>query len=205
MAEKQGNPSLTLPLVVKLGGSLYNRVPELVQVFFASGRLLLIVPGGGIFADTIRSLPVYDDSAHWMAIAAMDQYGWFIASQGMGISNCLQEPNQPFVFLPYCCMRQYDPLPHTWDITSDSIPAWVTGFLGLDLLLLKSVEGITQEGALLEQISAPVETDVVDPFFISFVLEKKITTTILNGSYPDRLEKFSREEAVRVTRIGATF
>ena len=180
-------------------------MPELVTIFLASGRQLLIIPGGGIFADSVRSLPVDDDSAHWMAIAAMDQYGWFIASQGMGISDSLQEPDQPVVFLPYCCMRQHDPLPHSWDITSDSIAAWVADFLGMDLLLLKPVDGITHAGILLEQISAPVETEVVDPFFIPFVLEKKVITTIINGSRPDRIEKFLRGEAVSGTRIGTTF
>jgi 5-(aminomethyl)-3-furanmethanol phosphate kinase len=192
MVKKPGSPTPASPIVVKLGGSLQAQVPELVPVFLASGRPLLIIPGGGIFADAVRKLPVDDNSAHWMAIAAMDQYGWFIASQGMRVSDHLQEPDGPVVFLPYRSMRQHDPLPHTWDITSDSIAAWVADFLGLDILLLKPVEGITQEGVLLEQISAPVETDVVDPFFISFVLEKKVTTTILNGSYPDRLEKFLR-------------
>jgi len=112
----------------------------------------LIIPGGGIFADAVRNLPVDDDSAHWMAIAAMDQYGWFIASQEIGVSDRLQEPDRPVVFLPYHCMRQHDPLPHSWDITSDSVAAWVADFLGLDLLLVKSVNGITQEGILLEQI-----------------------------------------------------
>jgi len=42
-------------------------------VLRASPRPLLIVPGGGVFADTVRQLVVNDDAAHWMAIAAMDQ------------------------------------------------------------------------------------------------------------------------------------
>jgi aspartokinase-like uncharacterized kinase len=205
MIEKTGNLPPASPIVVKLGGSLQARVPELVPVFLASGRPLLIIPGGGFFADAVRNMQVDDDSAHWMAIAAMDQYGWFIASQGIGVSDRLQKPDMPVVFLPYCFMKRLDPLPHTWHITSDSIAAWVADYLCLDLLLLKQADGITQEGSFAQQISAPVETDVVDPFFIPFVLEKKVRTTIISGARPDRVKSFLRGETVPVTRIGTTF
>jgi aspartokinase-like uncharacterized kinase len=159
-----------------------------------------------MFAEGVRKLQVDDDSAHWMAIAAMDQYGWIIASQGIMTSDLLQvAPDQPVVFLPYCSMRQHDPLPHSWDVTSDSIAAWVADILGLDLLLLKSVDGILENGSLMKRVKIPVKTEVVDPFFIPYVLEKKIKTTIINGSRADRIEKFLRGEAVSGTRFGTTF
>ncbi len=205
MVHTSSNLPADIPLVVKLGGSLFGRVPDLVPVLLASRRPLFIVPGGGIFADSIRKLPVSKNPAHWMAIAAMDQFGWYIASQGITTVTLLQVPDRPVVFLPYCSMRLHDPLPHSWDITSDSIAAWVADFLCLDLLLLKSVDGIMDEGHVTEQVTIPVQTDVVDPHFIPFVLEKKIRTTIINGSHPDRVEKFLVGETVQATRIGTTF
>ncbi len=102
-------------------------------------------------------------------------------------------------------MRKRDPLPHSWDVTSDSIAAWIADFLALDLLLLKSVDGIFDNGDLLEQVTAPVRTDVVDPFFIPFVLKKKIKTTIINGLHVDRVKKYLNGEVVPGTRIGTTF
>jgi aspartokinase-like uncharacterized kinase len=75
----------------------------------------------------------------------------------------------------------------------------------MDLLLLKQVDGIIKDGALLETISAPVETDVVDPCFIPFILEKKIKASIVSGSRVERVEKFLRDEPVSGTRIGTTF
>jgi aspartokinase-like uncharacterized kinase len=205
MVRKSSNPSPDRPIVVKFGGSLYNRVPDLVPVLLASGRPLFIVPGGGIFADAVRISRVDNDSAHWMAIASMDQYGWFIASQGITATALLEVPEWPVVFLPYCSMRQHDPLPHSWDVTSDSIAAWVADLLGLDLLLLKSVDGMMENGTLMKQVKIPIKTEVVDPFFIPFVLEKKIKTTIINGSHADRVEKFLRGKTVSGTRIGTTF
>ena len=205
MIRKSSSPPSDLPIVVKMGGSLYNRVPDLVPVLLAAGRPLFIVPGGGMFADVVRKSRVDNDSAHWMAIASMDQYGWFIASQGITTTALLQAPDRPVVFLPYCSMRQHNPLPHSWDVTSDSIAAWTSDVLGLDLLLLKSVDGILENGSLMKQVKIPVKTEVVDPFFIPFILEKKVKTTIINGCCADRVEKFLRGKTVSGTRIGTTF
>jgi aspartokinase-like uncharacterized kinase len=166
---------------------------------------LFIVPGGSVFADAVRKMQVDNDSAHWMAIASMDQYGWFIASQGITTTVLLRTPDRPVVFLPYCSLRQRDPLPHSWDVTSDSIAAWVANILGLDLLLLKSVDGILENGSLMEEVKMPVKTEVVDPFFIPFILEKKVKTIIINGSQVDSVKKFLRGESVSGTKIGTTF
>jgi aspartokinase-like uncharacterized kinase len=205
MVRKFQDPPPGPPLVVKVGGSLYSCVPDLVPVLLASGRPLLIIPGGGRFADAARKCRVDDDSAHWMAIAAMDQYGWYIASHGMTTTTLLQTPNRPSVFLPYCSVQKQDPLPHSWDVTSDSISAWIANLLGVDLILLKSVDGIIEQGGLVKRIKFPVKTDVVDPFFIPFILEKKVRTTIINGSCIDRVEKFLGGETVPGTMIGTTF
>ncbi|OPX61645.1 MULTISPECIES: uridylate kinase [unclassified Methanoregula] len=193
------------PLVVKLGGSLCPHVPELATVFRNSARPLVIVPGGGPFADAVRKVQTDDDSAHWMAVAAMDQYGWYISSYGIGTTASLQVPDRPAVLLPYCSVRQYDPLPHSWDVTSDSIAAWVANVLGLDLLVLKSVDGLFEQGNLMEWVTTRRDTDVVDPFFIPFVLKKKVTTTIINGACPGRVRHFLKGDVVPGTWIGTTF
>jgi len=205
MIRKTSGPSSDSPVVVKLGGSLFNRIPDLVPVLLASNRPLFIVPGGSMFADGVRKLQVDNDSAHWMAIAAMDQFGWYITSSGVPATALLQVPDQPVVFLPYCSMRQFDPLPHSWDVTSDSIAAWVADLLGLDLLLLKSVDGIVENGRFKDKVDMPVKTDLVDPFFIPFVLKKRVKTTIINGSCVDRVEKYLKGETVSGSRIGTTF
>jgi aspartokinase-like uncharacterized kinase len=192
-------------LVVKIGGSLYRSVPDLIRILRSPERRLLIVPGGGPFADAVRQAGIDGEAAHWMAIAAMEQYGWLLASQGMKTTDQLAIPETTTVFLPYRCLRAEDPLPHSWDVTSDSIAAWVAGALGLDLLLLKSVEGITVNGILQERVNAPLECDVVDPFFIPFVLKEKVRSIIINGSYPGRVEKYLMGKPVPGTAIGTTF
>lgn len=191
--------------VVKLGGSLAPRIAEIIPVLQAAHRPLLIVPGGGVFADAVRQSEVDADAAHWMACAAMDQYGWTLAAQGIGTTTKFAHPKNTCVLLPYCALRRYDPLPHSWNITSDTIAAWVADRIGGDLLVLKSVDGIETAGKLLARIENPVATDVVDPCFLPYVLEHRIRTFILNGTDTARIGRWLRGEQVPGTGIGTTF
>jgi 5-(aminomethyl)-3-furanmethanol phosphate kinase len=193
------------PLVVKCGGSLYERVPGLVPIFQQSPRPLFIVPGGGRFADAVRKAQLSDDDAHWQAIAAMDQYGRYIESFGITTTDLLKYPTNTRVFLPYRCIMHYDPLPHSWDVTSDTIAAWVAEMLGLELLILKSVDGIRLDGRIADTISESTETDVVDPCCIPYILNHRIRTTIMNGNEPEHVSRFLSGDTVSCTRIGTTF
>jgi aspartokinase-like uncharacterized kinase len=60
-------------------------------------------------------------------------------------------------------------------------------------------------GSLMNRLTTSTDTDVVDPFFIPFILEKKVTTTIINGTSPDRVARFLKGDMVSGTRIGTTF
>jgi len=199
------NTRMTLPLVVKVGGSLYDRIPELAPVLNSSKRPLLLIPGGGPFADTVRQCNVDEDAAHWMAIAAMEQYGWFISSFGIKTTEKMRVCRKTTVFLPYRCLRRTDDLPHRWDVTSDTIAAWVAHALGLDLLVLKSVDGIYLNGILQHTVTWPLDSEVVDPHFIPFVLKNSVSTTIINGSDPSHVQKFLRGMCIPGTVIGTTF
>jgi 5-(aminomethyl)-3-furanmethanol phosphate kinase len=193
------------PLIVKLGGSLYTHVPNLVPVLRSSVRPLLIVPGGAMFADAVRQAGLDDETAHWKAIEAMDKFGRHVASHGLPVTGRLTVPDQTVIFLPCRTLHARDPLPHSWDVTSDTIAAWAAAELRLDLLLLKSVDGILTRGVLQEHIGIPDQTDVVDPLFIPYVLEKRVNTFILNGTRPELLARYLRGDRVTGTRISTTF
>ena len=185
-------------VVVKVGGGLLAHAgcfeSVLAQIATASQHVsLLIVPGGGPFADAVREVDrqigLSDDAAHWMAIRAMDQYAQLIASR---LSNgqlvaTLREVEVAFdegripVLAPYQWMREADPLPHSWDVTSDSIAAWVAGQAGAARLVLVKPSGA----------SGP---DVVDPRFHS-VLPSHIKAEIVAADrfVADRFVAASRE------------
>ncbi|HUK37555.1 MAG TPA: uridylate kinase [Methanomicrobiales archaeon] len=177
-------------LVVKVGGSLLSASAGIMACLRESGRPLLVVPGGGPFARLVRSMHLPDEASHWMAILAMDQVGWALAAGGDPVTHGIAVPRGLEVLLPYRAMRERDPLPHRWDVTSDTIAAWVAAELGLDLLLLKPVDGITTDGLVAPRISAPVPTDVVDPCLIPFALAHGVRVTVLNGRVAGRIGGF---------------
>jgi aspartokinase-like uncharacterized kinase len=146
----------TIDLVVKFGGALLRDAPaaaratrELAQLTTpASAVRILVVPGGGALADAVRGLDrsyaLSDDAAHWMAILAMDQNAHAVASldrDAMVVETAeeavaaLDSAHLP-VLAPSRWLRRVDPLPHSWEVTSDSIAAWVAGALGARYLLL---------------------------------------------------------------------
>lgn len=155
--------------VVKLGGSLGRIGGALAAAgravsAAARRRPLVVVPGGGALADVVRtldrelSLPA--TTAHWMAVLAMDQYAHVIAAHtdsavvahdAAEIRSVLAESRIP-VLAPYRWMFAADVLPHRWEVTSDSIAAFVAGALDADLLVL------------LKPVAGSVET-LVDPWF----------------------------------------
>ncbi|MDD4251893.1 MAG: uridylate kinase [Methanoculleus horonobensis] len=198
--------SLASPLVVKVGGSLFDRVVPLLDLFREAGRPVLIVPGGGKFADLVRRLDVSEDAAHWMAIAGMEQFGWYIASHGIPATSAVALPSEVAVLLPYCALREIDPLPHSWNVTSDTIAAWAARELSADLLVLKSVDGIYHHRRLLARIEDPTLTsDEVDPAFIRFVFDHNLTARVINGRHGDRVRSALRDEPVIGTLVDPRF
>jgi aspartokinase-like uncharacterized kinase len=139
--------------VVKVGGGLLSKsgafdlVTEALTAF-SPRRQLVIVPGGGPFADAVRTMfrriKIGEDAAHWMAVLGMDQYahaltarlpGAVLVEQQAEIVAARQAGRLP-ILAPYRWVRAADPLPHTWEITSDSIAAWLAGMLGARRIVL---------------------------------------------------------------------
>lgn len=168
-------------LVIKVGGNL-ARDPHLARCLRPLGELrarhrVLIVPGGGAFADLVRAesarhgLP--ESTGHWMGVLAMEQYGHLLAGLLPGsvlartpeeIAAALDEGKLP-VLAPYRWLREEDPLPHSWAVTSDSIAAWAAGRLGAGrLILVKRREGETAvDGYFETALPEGLEWEVVVP------------------------------------------
>jgi aspartokinase-like uncharacterized kinase len=141
------------PWVVKLGGSLQGS-PNLrrwLKVIAASAAPVVIVPGGGPFADAVRlaqkRLKFSDAVAHHMALLAMEQYGHGIAGLApsmqpeetlASIKACLRRGQVP-VWLPTRMALGRPDIAESWDVTSDSLALWLARRLrARGLLLVKS-------------------------------------------------------------------
>jgi 5-(aminomethyl)-3-furanmethanol phosphate kinase len=161
------------PIVIKIGGRLSGIPHALERVCAAvegASRTypLIVVPGGGPFADAVRSfehcLPLSPDAAHWMAILAMDQYAHVLAER-IKDAELVQEPGTLVevlgrgsiaVLAPFRWMRSADVLPHTWDVTSDSIAAFVAGACGATRLVLIKMTSLGDPVDAYFQTALPV-------------------------------------------------
>ncbi|TPK46566.1 MULTISPECIES: (5-formylfuran-3-yl)methyl phosphate synthase [unclassified Mesorhizobium] len=136
--------------VVKLGGSTAHAAEMTSWIAALAGSRLpiVIVPGGGLFADQVREtqtrMDFSDTAAHAMAILAMEQFGQIILDRDERLTparsleeivRALDEGKVP-VWLPSSLALPAPDLPASWDITSDSLAAWLGGKLGANALLL---------------------------------------------------------------------
>jgi 5-(aminomethyl)-3-furanmethanol phosphate kinase len=149
--------------VIKIGGSLVEdpatfgvavRALDALPERLSPGSVPLIVPGGGPFADAVRDvdgqLGAGDDAAHWMAILGMDQMAHLLAARTT-VGDLVETPSAAVavhgarrlpIIAPYRWLRERDPLPHCWAVTSDSIAAWIALELGAaELVLVKRSVG----------------------------------------------------------------
>ena len=143
--------------IAKVGGRLLANEGALGSVLDLLNRAshTLIVPGGGPFADAVRDAyargAVDDEAAHWMAVLAMDQYAELLVARmpravrvtSLSEAHAALESGQVPVLAPSRWLRQADPLPHSWEVTSDSIAAWVAGQAGASTLVLVKAPGAT--------------------------------------------------------------
>ena len=183
-------------VVVKLGGGLAQKPGKLAEAGLAvrgaaRHARLVVVPGGGVFTNTVRSvdraLTLPATTAHWMAILGMDQSAHLIAAHTpdavvvhdrMEIRAALDESRIP-VLAPYRWMVAADVLPHRWEVTSDSIAAFVAGALDAAMLIL------------LKPVSGPVAS-LVDPCFEA-VLPAGLRVAVVGAEELDRLVEVVRD------------
>ena len=187
--------------LVKLGGSLMHS-RELsswlgVLASFGGGRIV-IVPGGGAFADQVRQAQHawgFDDRiAHHMAILAMEQYGLMmtgiradlrVAASLLQVDMALREAAVP-VWLPAAMTVDNPELPETWDLSSDSLAAWLAEKCGAEkLILVKSTEvaGPTVPAASLSA------GGVVDPLFPLMIASARYETRLMGKDQHGMMER----------------
>jgi len=150
--------------VVKIGGSLIDVSRDIVKGLVSlseDGDVFLVVPGGGPMADLVRGIynryQLSEETAHWMAILAMEEYGRFLADGTRAHLTC--EISRPAsgveILLPYLpLMRDDRELEHSWEYTSDSVAALVAARLKADLVKATDVDGVVLDGRIAGEVSA---------------------------------------------------
>lgn len=196
-------------IVLKIGGSLFDHSRMLLQKIAVEELDVLVVPGGGEFADGVRKVyrerSLSDDAAHWMAVLAMNQYAYYLADgTGIPLTDSLTGGGTR-IALPYEILRKDDALPHSWDVTSDTIAAWMAGRTGGHLVKATDVDGIFANGSLLESVEASkldeMEETCVDRALPKFLIDHQMDASVVNGLCWSRVQKAIRGEKTTGTVI----
>jgi aspartokinase-like uncharacterized kinase len=153
--------------VVKLGGSLFD-APQLrewldVLAVRGAGRVV-VVPGGGRLADAVRAeqprLGFDDLAAHNMAVLAMAQAAHALHSLQPALELAADAEQAAAVlgrgaaalWQALDAMRDAPDALTSWDVTSDSLAAWLAERLGAQQLVLVKWHEASPSGH--EQLSA---------------------------------------------------
>lgn len=144
------------PLVVKVGGGLLRAAglaglrracAEVTEL--AAGRPVLVVPGGGPFADAVRAVDAQvglaAGVAHVLALRAMDQLGVLLAQFLPGAEPLaeLSAPDGLAVLEVVAAFGGRPDVPESWAVSSDSLAVLAAGAIGADeAVLLKPVAGV---------------------------------------------------------------
>jgi aspartokinase-like uncharacterized kinase len=204
--------------VVKIGGSMAEDPVALRALCDRLGEIakkhrVVVVPGGGKFADVAREFDhrfgLLPEISHRMAILGMDQFGLLlsqiipdsVAVYLLSDAKQLSEIGLVPVFLPSRLMFRDDPLEPSWDVTSDSITAYLASRLSADkVILVTDVDGIFtrdpkkhSDAKLINELSASellklIHRTSVDSFLPKLLLNTQIDCYVVNGAYPGRIE-----------------
>jgi len=116
-----------------------------------------------------------DGAAHHMALLAMEQYGVMLAGLGggklhpaatrTGILAALREGLVP-VWMPTRMVLGRPDIAESWDVTSDSLAAWLAGRLAAGtLILVKSVA--VEPGSTIQDLVGAGVVDAALPGFLA--------------------------------------
>lgn len=177
--------------LVKLGGSL-SYDPSLrswldVLASMGGGRVI-IVPGGGPFADLVRDAQHHwdfdDEAAHRMALHAMQQNGLLLAALCPALLPAESEEDlravlskgKTALWLPLSMTQGNPYLDANWSVSSDSIAAWLAGHLNAERLIL--IKSCRLPGTPFDA-TALAAGDIVDRAFPKFIDEACFETVLL--------------------------
>jgi 5-(aminomethyl)-3-furanmethanol phosphate kinase len=208
--------------VVKVGGGLGRGAGDdaLRALCTTLGALaerhaLLVVPGGAWFADAVRDadrrfgLPA--TTSHHMAVLGMEQFGWLLGVLIPGAERTADPARaaagRAAVLLPAALPLD---LPASWQVTSDSIAAWVAGRAGADrLVLVKEVDGLfarwPPRGEPLLRLTvdelAALRPGGVDAYLPTALENASFETWVIGGRDPRRLTELLDRGTTVGTRI----
>lgn len=161
-----------------------DKIEELYQ-----HGLVIVVPGGGVFADQVRDAQqqwCFDDrTAHCMALLAMQQMALlfiglkkkFVIARSVADIQQYNNANQIVVWSPDIVELDQAGIPANWDITSDSLAVWLAASVRAQELLLVKCAEIKPNLSLSEL----AKRGIIDKAFCYFAARTPINIQLINA------------------------
>ena len=183
------------PVVVKVGGSLFewpelrSELPRYISTL--AGLNVILIAGGGKTADLIREQDrihhLGDERSHWLALRALSLnahlmgqlLGGIQVVEGINASRSAWRRGGVTILDLYRFSRgdesRRDHLPHSWDVTSDSLSARIATVAEANkLVLLKSATPPAGDWA------AAAKAGYVDSYFPTAVAKADFAIEAIN-------------------------
>ncbi len=117
-------------IVLKIGGSLFDSARELLKRVAEEERDVLVVPGGGAFADKVRDIYGTANPCRTTPPTGWRCLPWTSTATFYRTAPASRSPmtingKGTRIALAYEILRKDDALPHSWDVTSDTVAAWM--------------------------------------------------------------------------------
>ena len=201
--------------IVKVGGSLLYKAKPLLESLKNLDEEIIIIPGGGEFANIIRKLDknykLNSSTSHKLAIECMDLVGEIYSEiSGIKAYRTLFDLKREIkkekvaILLPSTTLLSTDLAEHSWKVTSDSLSLYIAKFLNVkDVIIATNVDGIYREGKLLNIINANEIEGLtsVDEAFPTILKQFKMTAYVVNGLYPERVINIIKGKNTICTKI----
>lgn len=209
---------MVIVYVVKIGGSLTNNAVNLLENLKKLGEKVVIIPGGGNFANVVRNIheneKINDISAHKLATMCTDITGtYFSEISGIKTADNLFDAKRILqnesivIILPSNIILSTDELPCSWEVTSDSFAAYIAKLLNSKTLIIATdVDGIYDkypEGKLLNTINTKTIKGFtsVDKHLPKLISEYGIKCFVVNGNHPERINNIFKGVVDTYTKI----
>ena len=169
----------------------------------------MFVIGGGEFANLIRKydkeIEFSKDVTHETAIDSMDilakllndKLAFTEISYTIDEAKGIADSNKIPIMICSEILKENEPFKHSWDVTSDSIAAYIASLLDAKLLIATNVNGIYTKDPSLSGAELINEIDVnklltfdessIDLMLPTLLIEYGLNCYVVNGEYPERV------------------
>jgi aspartokinase-like uncharacterized kinase len=196
--------------VVKIGGSVARQGARLGRMLAGLAACreprLVIVPGGGVFADAVRAAQGalgFDDAlAHRLALEAMGQMAQVFAALAPGLTGAASleaiaaahAAGAVPVWDPAALRSGRTDIPESWSVSSDSLALWLATSLRAErCILVKSVDAPHAAGP--QQLAQLGLVDAAFPAFAERFEGEIVLHGPSGGDDPARFLAVSEEQA----------